>query len=87
MGNLFSSWFSSNEEKKQIENDGQINNEVVIQDVVEIYNLEIVVLLLIIVALKIVEFIYFVYRIHVQKIKKRYQNRNVTLSHPNVSSV
>jgi len=78
MGGIFSSWFSSNDESAKIENDGQINNNVVIQDSVEIFNFEISLMLLIIVVLKIIEFLYFLQRIHTRKMKKKYQS-NVNL--------
>lgn len=73
MGGLFSSWFSSNDDSEKIENEGQINNNVVIQDSVEIFNFEISLMLLIIVIIKVIEFLVFVQRVHGHRMKKKYQ--------------
>jgi hypothetical protein len=70
MGGIFSSWFSSIDESKKIENEGQINNSVVVEESVEIYNFEIILMLLIIVILKIIEFLFFIYRTHDKRMKK-----------------
>jgi hypothetical protein len=84
MGGIFSSWFSSNDESKKVENDGEVNNNIVISESVEIYNFEIILMLLIIVTLKIIEFLFFVYKTHDRRMKRKYQ-KNVNLqTHSNV---
>lgn len=64
---------SESKESKVIESAGHVNNNVLIGKVtgeVDVYSIEIVILLGIICAIKIIEFIYFIYRRHYQNIKK-----------------
>lgn len=65
---------SESKETKAIDSNGQVNNNVVIGKIsgeVDVYSIEIVVMLGIICAIKLLEFIYFVYQRHYQKIKRR----------------
>lgn len=64
---------SSTKEAKAVESTGHVNNNLVIGKVsgeVDVYSIEIVILLGIICAIKIIEFIYFVYRRHYQNVKR-----------------
>ncbi len=67
------SWFSSQKTEKNVENNGQVSNNIVIEDAVQINNFEITLMLLIIVILKFIEFICFIYRIHLKRMKRKYQ--------------
>lgn len=67
----------SSETQETIESDGQVNNNVIVQETVNIYSFEIVLLLGIIATLKLIEFIYFVYRALHNKTKKKYLRNNV----------
>lgn len=60
----------SKSETKTIDTTGNVNNNVVINDQVNIYSREITGLLAIICVLKIIEFIYFIYTKHYRRIKK-----------------
>lgn len=65
---------SKSKETKSIDSNGQVNNNVVIGKVdgeVDITSAEIMILLGIICLIKIMEFIYFIYRRHYQNVKKR----------------
>lgn len=65
---------SESKQTKAIDTNGQVNNNVVIgkfDGEINVYSIEIVVLLGIICLIKIIEFVYFVYRRHYQNIKKR----------------
>lgn len=64
----------SREEKKTVDSTGTVNNNVVVNGEVDIYSTEIVILLGIICALKVIEFIYFIYQRHYKNIKKRFIN-------------
>lgn len=61
-------------ENKVVDATGNVNNNVVIQDTVAIHNVEIIGLLYIIAGIKLIEFIYFIYRQHNRSIKKKYNN-------------
>lgn len=58
---------------KTVETQGQVNNNVVIDHAVDVTSDEIIILLAIICAIKIIEFIYFLYSRHSKSIKKKYQ--------------
>jgi hypothetical protein len=73
-------WFSKNEENKNIENDGQVTNNVVIGETVDIHNFEIIVLLYIITILKLIEFACFLYRNHTSKLKKKFIRSTLNLN-------
>lgn len=60
----------STKETKTIDTTGNVNNNVVINDQVNIYSQEITGLLAVICVLKIIEFIYFIYTKHYRHIKK-----------------
>lgn len=64
---------SDSKPAKTIESSGHVNNNVVIGKVsgeVDVYSTELVVMLGIICIIKILEFVYFVYRRHYQSIKR-----------------
>lgn len=70
-------WFSANEETiKKEEDENQINNNVIVTNSQEnpltIHNIEIIVLLYIIAGIKVIEFLYFLYRRHTERQKKKY---------------
>lgn len=63
----------SKPEQKTVDTTGNVNNNVVIGRVsgeVDVYSVEIVILLGIICAIKLIEFIYFIYQRHYHKIKR-----------------
>lgn len=64
--------FSSKSEDKTVESTGTVNNNVVIGGQVDVFSIEIVVLLGIICALKVIEFIYFIYNRYYRRMKKRF---------------
>lgn len=66
--------FSSDENTKAIDQTSTVNNNVSVNGEVDVYSIEIVVLLGIICALKIIEFIYFIYQRHYRNVKKRWTN-------------
>lgn len=68
---------TSSSEKKTVDSTGTINNNVVVNGEVDVTSLEIVILLGIICAIKIMEFIYFIYKRHYQNVKKRVSTQNV----------
>lgn len=61
----------SKHEEKTVDATGNVNNNVVIGGPVDVYSLDIVILLGIICFLKITEFIYFIYTKHYRNMKKR----------------
>jgi hypothetical protein len=73
---------SKNVEQKTIESDGQVNNNFVIQETVDVYNKEIIVMLAVIAFLKLLEFAYFIYKEHSKMLKKRFE-RNQKFEIPN----
>jgi hypothetical protein len=73
---------SKNVEQKTIESDGQVNNNFVIQDRVDVYSQELVILLGIIALIKILEFGYFIYSQHNRSLKKKFE-RNQKAILPN----
>lgn len=62
---------ASSTEKKAVDTTGGVNNNIVVNGEVDVNSDEVIILLGIICAIKIMEFIYFVYRRHYQNIKKR----------------
>ncbi len=73
MGN----WFSASE-TKTIESDGQVNNNVILEGSTGRFDMEMFVLTAIICAIKIFEFIYFVYKRHRKYIVENH-SRKITL--------
>lgn len=73
MGNWFS---SANSQRKLVESDGEVNNNVVIQEGMapgtSNYGFEIMVISAIICAVKLFEFAVFLYKNHTKLIKKSY---------------
>lgn len=70
-------WFGSSEEI-DVEANGQVNNNVIIQrekETIDQNSNEIYMLLIIICAIKIIEFIFYVYKIWTNKMKKKYINQ------------
>lgn len=63
---------STSSEKKTVDSTGAVNNNVVVNGEVDVSSFEIIILLGIICAIKIMEFIYFIYRRHYQNVKKRH---------------
>lgn len=59
-------------DSKTAETTGTANNSVIINGQVSVFGIEIIVLLGIICALKIIEFIYFIYNKYYQRMKKRF---------------
>lgn len=64
-------------EKKTVDSTGTVNNNVVVNGEVDVTSLEIVILLGIICAIKIMEFIYFIYKRNYHNIKKRASTQSV----------
>jgi len=73
---------SKNVEQNTIESDGQVNNNFVIQDRVDVYSQELVILLKIISLIKILEFGYFINSQHNRSLKKKFE-RNQKVILPN----
>lgn len=70
MGN----WFSANEHK-DIESDGQVNNNVILEGSGARYDVEMLVLTSIICAIKIFEFGIFIYKKHARSIKEKHEQK------------
>lgn len=70
----------SKTENKAVDTNGNVNNNIVvkIEDEVNTYGSEIILLLAIIGAIKILEFVYFLYREHNRKLKRKYGNNKTT---------
>lgn len=66
----------SKEETKTVDSNGNVNNNIVIQDPVPIHSKDISVVLYIICAIKIFELIIFLYKFHSKNLKKKYANQN-----------
>lgn len=62
----------SKEETKTIDTTGNVNNNVVIQESVPIHNEEMKILLYVICVVKIIQFIFFIYKFQVRRLKKKY---------------
>lgn len=62
----------SKEETKAVDSNGNVNNNIVIQDPVPVHNKDIIVVLYLICAIKIVELIIFLYKFHSNRLKKKY---------------
>lgn len=70
---------STSSEKKTVDSTGAVNNNVVVNGEVDVSSFEIIILLGIICAIKIMEFIYFIYRRHYQNVKKKHlPQQNIT---------
>lgn len=74
--------FTSKSEKKTVDSTGTVNNNVVIGGEVDVFSVEIVVLLGIICIIKMIEFIYFIYNRHYRRMKKHFvdQPRQIQLA-------
>lgn len=70
MGN----WFSASEHKN-IESDGQVNNNVILEGSGARYDMEMLILTSIICAIKIIEIVMFVYKKHAQIIKNKHERK------------
>lgn len=73
------SWFrSSSESEKTVDATGAINNNIIMTEdkPIDVYSSELVILISILVALRSAEFIYFIYRAHQRKMKRKYQANN-----------
>lgn len=72
-------WFDSSEESKVVDTNGNVNNNVVvqIQEEVDTFGKEIIVMLGIITIILIIQFINFCYKVFVNKIKKNYEPNRV----------
>lgn len=64
----------SKEEIKTVDTNGNVNNNIVIQDPVSIHNQELMILMYIVCTIKIIEFTYVMYKEFLKKLKKRYVN-------------
>lgn len=62
---------SSVEEHKDVDTSGQVNNNIILKEAVDIKNGAMLTCLYIICGLKIIEFILYLYTNHVKHIKKR----------------
>lgn len=69
---------STSSKDPKVDSNGQVNNNVIIQDSVQlqIHNAEILYLLYTITVIKILEFIVFVYNSHAKRMKRKYNNQN-----------
>lgn len=66
------SWFSKSSEEKKVDATGQVNNQIQISDTVNVYSIEIVILLLGILLIKIFEVACYIYVNHNRRLKKKY---------------
>lgn len=70
-------WFGSpsveTTQKKTTDNSGTVNNNVVVSgEPVDIFSIELIILVGILVILRIIEFAYFMYRCNQRRLKKKY---------------
>lgn len=63
---------TSHEEKKTVDSTGEVNNNVVVQETVDVYSSEMVILLSILCILKIIELGCYLYTTHNRNLKKKY---------------
>lgn len=70
-------WDSSEEQTKNVDTTGTVNNNVVIDQTVPIHNDHLVILLYIITVIKVLEFIYILFKVFVRKQKKKYLKRGL----------
>lgn len=61
-------------QSKSSDNNGEIVNNVIIDDTVKIENNQIITLLLIIAVIKLLEFLYCIYKDHKRRLKNKYSN-------------
>jgi hypothetical protein len=73
-------WFSKNEENKIVENDGQVTNNVIIQDTINVYSFEIIIMLLIVTVLRVIEFVCIIYSNHTRNLKRKFMKSSVNLN-------
>lgn len=59
-------------QSKNSDNNGEIVNNVIIEDTVSVENSKIIILLIIIAAVKVAEFLYALYKDHKRGLKKKY---------------
>lgn len=68
---------SNLKEDKKVDNNGSINNVILAEDQsVNIYSIELIVLIGILVVLRIIEFAYFIYRKCQKSMKRKYTTNN-----------
>lgn len=68
------SWFSKAETRKEVANTGEINNNIMVETgtPLNVYNIELIVLVGILVVLRLIEFLYFVFHLFRKTFKKKY---------------
>lgn len=68
------SWFSKTETRKEVANTGEVNNNVVVETGIplNVYNVELIVLVGILVVLRLIEFLYFIFHVFRKTFKKKY---------------
>ncbi len=66
----------SKEELRTVDSNGNVNNNIVIQDPIQIHNQSISIVMYIIRGIKIVELALYVYKWHVKRMRRRYVNPN-----------
>lgn len=62
-----------------VQSTGQVNNNIIIEDEVKIQNTEIVLILSIICVIKILEFLYMIYKAHKKGLHKRFMASTLQL--------
>lgn len=67
-------------ESKAVDANGEVNNNVVIEQPVQILGGQMTILLYIICVVKILQFIFLIYKLHLRSIKKRYQKSAIDIS-------
>lgn len=68
---------TSHDEAKTVDSTGQVNNNVVVQETVDVYSSEIVILLGVLCILKILELGCFLYMNHKKSLKKKYAGNDL----------
>lgn len=68
------SWFSKTETKKEVANTGEVNNNIMVETgtPLNVYNIELIVLVGILVVLRLIEFLYFIFHVFRKTFKKKY---------------
>ncbi len=59
-------------EQKTVDATGNVNNNVVIQESVPVHNFELKILIYVICVVKIVQFLFFIYKFQSKRLKRRY---------------
>ncbi len=67
---------SDSKESKTVDSNGNVNNNIVLQESIPIHSNSIVTILTIICAIKVFELVLFLYKLHLKKIKRKYVNPN-----------